>query len=117
MDSKIDDRQRTASVTQKHSIVGGPYDGEPREVLDGTVTRKAAGWHAQTDVGEPREMFVPFTMAADDPVGALVLCGEQGLLREKLNRMSPGLADVVYFAHDLEGRAAVVTVHQKRSFV
>lgn len=75
----------------------------------GTATRKAGGWHAQTDVGEPREMFVPFSMAADDPVGALLLCREQGLLVDKLNRMSPELADVIYGTTIPEADLAVLS--------
>jgi hypothetical protein len=68
---------------------------EPREVLDGEVTPRLVGFDAETNATESRLLFVPFA-ATTCPAVALMACREQGLLKEKLDRMDPEAAHALY---------------------
>jgi len=95
MDNQNDNHQPSVNVAQARGIVGGPYDGEPREILDGWVTRKPSGFDAVTDSSGARQLYIPFSLTTD-PIEALLACRAQGLLREKLDRMDSTAADLTY---------------------
>jgi hypothetical protein len=67
-----------------------------REVLDGLVERRLRAFDAQTDATEPRVLFVPYHIT-ECPATALLICRGSGLLRSKLDVMSDGVRDYVYF--------------------
>jgi hypothetical protein len=53
------------------------------------------GFDAETNATESRLLFVPFA-ATTCPAVALMACREQGLLKEKLDRMDPEAAHALY---------------------
>lgn len=63
-----------------------------RQVLDGQVTRRAAGFAAESC---DRIMFIPFETTCDAAV-ALVITKMQGLISAKLDKMEPEAADILY---------------------
>jgi hypothetical protein len=62
------------------------------QVLDGQVTRRAAGFAAESC---DRVMFIPFETTCDAAV-ALVITKMQGLISAKLDKMEPEAADILY---------------------
>lgn len=74
---------------------GIPRGDDPREVLDGLVTRRLRAFDAETEASEPRVMFVPFHITTC-PATALLLCRGSGLLKAKLDRMSAEDAHYTY---------------------
>ena len=69
---------------------------EPRQVLDGMVTRRLGAFDAETEgSGEARALYVPFHITTC-PASALRICFERGLLKLKLASMTPEAADYLY---------------------
>jgi len=61
-------------------------------VVDGECMPTADGYEAETAT---RKLFVRYAVGTD-PATALVVCMAQGVILEKLRRMSPEKATVVY---------------------
>jgi hypothetical protein len=68
-------------------------DTELRIVLDGECGVRATGYDC---VGAKRVLFVPFNRTRC-PVEALLVCRQQGLLAEKLDKLSPDDAWALYW--------------------
>ena len=69
---------------------------EPRQVLDGMVTRRLGAFDAETEgSGEARTLYVPFHTTTC-PASALRICFESGLLKVKLANMTPEAEDYLY---------------------
>jgi hypothetical protein len=65
---------------------------ELRQLLDGEAEQTRGGFHCAT---KTRLLFVPYAMATD-AAAALLICHERGLLKEKLEAMDRGAAQVLY---------------------
>jgi hypothetical protein len=74
----------------------GVLCGEPREVLDGEVTSRPGGFHAETNATDCRELYVPFHITKCDAEG-LLICREHGLLKSKLESMTPEAEAYAYY--------------------
>ena len=61
-------------------------------ILDGACMPTKDGYEAETAT---KKLLVPYSMASDT-AAALVVCMAQGLVVEKLRRMTPEMATVVY---------------------
>jgi hypothetical protein len=61
-------------------------------ILDGACMPTKDGYDAETAT---KKLLVPYSMATD-AAAALVVCMAQGVIVEKLRRMSPEKATVVY---------------------
>jgi hypothetical protein len=64
------------------------------EVLDGCAIPTPAGFVVETS-GPEKRLFVPYSLTTDD-VTAILLCRRHGLLVEKLGKLTPELAGVIY---------------------
>jgi hypothetical protein len=69
---------------------------EPREVLDGEVTSRLGGFHAETAATDCRELYVPYHITKCD-AEALLICREHGLLKSKLESMTPEAEAYAYY--------------------
>ena len=65
---------------------------EQAAVLDGDVTPRVGGFDATTAT---RTLFVPSRLAGD-AAGALIICQRDGLLIEKIERMSREAAEILF---------------------
>jgi hypothetical protein len=67
-------------------------DTELRIVLDGEAACRGDGWDCHA---RDKTLFVPYRVAADE-VTALLLCGQYGLIMNKLLAMDPARAWCLY---------------------
>lgn len=85
---EMKDKEKTAATA---SIPPG-NNRELCEVLDGLAVWGPKGYEAET---ETRKLHVPYSLVSD-AAAALIACRSQGVILEKLRRMSPEKAAMVY---------------------
>jgi hypothetical protein len=72
-----------------------PEPPDLRSVLDGVVERRLSGFDSHSNANDSRTLYIPYHLTTC-PAEARAICRSVGLLRTKLDKMTPDMAAITY---------------------